>query len=77
MNYRVQDFINYIIPGLYVIFFVFIWSILSSKSHIDIAKLKDFTSIIILLIPFVGFVIGYFIESMMTCVEHLFYTFKG
>lgn len=77
MNYRLQDFIKYIIPGLYVIFFVFIWSILSSKSHIDTAKLKDFTSIIILLIPFVGFVIGYFIESMMTCVEHLFYTFKG
>lgn len=59
MNYRLQDFIKYIIPGLYVIFFVFIWSVLSSNCHIETAKLKDFTSIIFLLIPFVGFVIGY------------------
>lgn len=39
MNYRLQDFIKYIIPGLYVIFFVFIWSILSSKSHIEYLQL--------------------------------------
>lgn len=77
MNYRLQDFIRYIIPGLYVIFFVFIWSVLSSKYHIDTAKLKDFTNVIILLIPFVGFVIGYFIESVMTCAEHLFYILGG
>lgn len=77
MNYRLQDFIKYIIPGLYFIFFVFIWSILSSKYHIDTAKLKDFTNVIILLVPFVGFVIGYFIESVMTCVEHLFYILGG
>ena len=77
MNYRLQDFIKYIIPGLYVIFFVFIWSVLSSKYQIDTAKLKDFTNVIILLIPFVGFVIGYFIESVMTCAEHLFYILGG
>lgn len=45
MNYRLQDFIKYIIPGLYIIFFVFIWSVLSSNCHIEIVKLKDFTSI--------------------------------
>lgn len=73
MNYRIQDFIKYIIPGLYVIFFVVIWSVLSSNCHIETAKLKDFTGVIILLIPFVGFVIGYLIESLMTCAEHLFY----
>lgn len=77
MNYRLQDFIKYIIPGLYVIFFVFVWSVLSSKHHLDTTKLKDFTNVIILLIPFVGFVIGYFIESMMTCAEHLFYILGG
>lgn len=77
MNYRLQDFIKYIIPGLYVIFFVFIWSVLSSKYQIDTAKLKDSTNVIILLIPFVGFVIGYFIESVMTCAEHLFYILGG
>ena len=77
MNYRLQDFINYIIPGLYVIFFVFIWSVLSSNCHIETVKLKDFTSAIILLIPFVGFVIGYLIESLMTCAEHLFYILGG
>lgn len=77
MNYRLQDFIKYIIPGLYVIFFVFVWCVLSSKHHLDTTKLKDFTNVIILLIPFVGFVIGYFIESMMTCAEHLFYILGG
>lgn len=77
MNYRIQDFIKYIIPGLYVIFFVVIWSVLSSNCHIETAKLKDFTGVIILLIPFVGFVIGYLIESLMTCAEHLFYILGG
>lgn len=50
---------------------------MSSKHHLDTTKLKDFTNVIILLIPFVGFVIGYFIESMMTCAEHLFYILGG
>lgn len=77
MNYRLQDFIKYIIPGLYFIFFVFIWSVLSSNCHIETVKLKDFSSVIILLIPFVGFVIGYLIESLMTCAEHLFYILGG
>lgn len=49
MNYRLQDFIKYIIPGLYVIFFVFVWCVLSSKHHLDTTKLKDFTNVIILL----------------------------
>lgn len=73
MNYRLQDFIKYIIPGLYVIFFVFIWSLLSPEGYVDVVKLKDFTGIITLLIPFVGFVVGYFIECLMSCFEHLFY----
>ena len=77
MNYRIQDFIKYIIPGVYVIFFVVIWSVLSSNCHIETAKLKDLTGVIILLIPFVGFVIGYLIESLMTCAEHLFYILGG
>lgn len=76
MNYRLQDFIKYIIPGLYIVFFAFIWNITSPKSHINTKALKDYTSIIILLIPFVGFVIGYFIECLMACIEHIFY-FSG
>lgn len=77
MNYRLQDFMKYIIPGLYVVFFVFMWSILASNTHIDMVKLKDFTSIIVLIIPFVGLVVGYFVENMMTCIEHMFYILGG
>lgn len=77
MNYRLQDFIKYIIPGLYIVFFVFMWNILSSRSHINTEILKNFTNIIILLIPFVGLVIGYFIECLMACIEHTFYYLGG
>lgn len=77
MKYRLQDFMKYIIPGLYIVFCIFIWEVLSPQCHIQIMNMKDFTGIIIILIPFVGFVIGYFVECLMTFIEHLFYLFGG
>ena len=77
MNYRVQDLIKLIIPGLYLISFLVGWFLLSPETSIDISKIKDFTSIIVLLIPFVGFVAGYFIECFMSIIEHLFYLIGG
>lgn len=77
MNYRTQDFLKLIIPGLYVVAFVVGWYLLSHKNDIDTTKINDLTGIIVLLVPFIGFVTGYFIECVMAAIEHLFYIFKG
>ena len=77
MNYRLQDLIKLIIPGLYVVAFVIGWQLLFSNNTIDMSKIKDVTSIILLLIPFVGFIVGYFVECIMSAVEHLFYLLGG
>lgn len=77
MNYRLQDLIKLIIPGLYVMAFVVGWKLLLSNNTIDMSKIKDVTSIIVLLIPFVGFIVGYFIECVMSASEHIFYLLGG
>ena len=77
MNYRLQDLIKLIIPGLYVVAFVVGWQLLFSNNTTNISKIKDYTSIIVLLIPFVGFIVGYFVECVMSALEHLFYLLGG
>lgn len=77
MNYRLQDFIRYIIPGLYVLALISGWYILFRNIQFDTTRLSDLSGIIIILIPFVGFVVGYFIESMMALIEHLYYRLGG
>lgn len=77
MNYRLQDLIKLIIPGLYVVAFVWGWQLLFSNNTIDMSKIKDVTGIIVLLIPFVGFIVGYFVECIMSAIEHLFYLVGG
>lgn len=77
MNYRLQDLIKLIIPGLYVVAFVVGWQLLFSNNTINISMIKDFTSIIVLLIPFVGFIVGYFVECVMSAFEHIFYLLGG
>lgn len=77
MNYRLQDLMKLIIPGLYVVAFVVGWQLLFSNNTIDISKIKDVTSIVVLLIPFVGFIVGYFVECVMSALEHIFYLFGG
>lgn len=77
MNYRLQDLIKLIIPGLYVVAFVMGWQFLTANNSLDLSKIKDFTSIIVLLVPFVGFVVGYFLECLMSALEHFFYFIGG
>lgn len=78
MNYRLQDIMKLIIPGLYLVALVFAWLILDNKiTAEDIKGVKDIVAIIVLLIPFVGFVAGYFSECMMSLVEQLWYTIGG
>lgn len=77
MNYRLQDFLKYIIPGLYAVAFIFVWYLFFYKGSLEIEKLKDFSGVILLLIPFVGFVVGYFLASFMSIVENLFYFCNG
>jgi hypothetical protein len=77
MNYRLQDLIKLIIPGLYDVAFVVGWQLLFSNNTTNISKIKDYTSIIVLLIPFVGFIVGYFVECAMSALEHLFYLLGG
>ena len=61
MNYRLQDIMKMIIPGLYLMALVLGYEILYSDFDIDTSKLKDLSAIVVLLIPFVGFVSGYFV----------------
>lgn len=77
MNYRIQDYMKLIIPGLYVVAFVVGWQLLSPENNLDTSKIKDAANIIVLLIPFFGFVVGYFIECVMAIIEHLFYILGG
>lgn len=73
---RIQELFRYITPGLYLLALVLVanFDTLSDNDELrdTIAK---FSSIIILLLPFVGFVIGYFIECLMAWIERLFYWF--
>lgn len=62
MNYRLQDIMKMIIPGLYLMALVLGYEFLCSDFDIDTAKLKDLSAIVVLLIPFVGFVVGYFVS---------------
>jgi len=77
MNYRLQDFIRYIIPGLYVVALICGWLYVFGNYQFDIERISRVSGIIIVLIPFVGFVIGYFVESLMAIIEHLFYLLGG
>ena len=73
MNYRIQDFMKLIIPGMYVVAFIVGWYMLTYGKKNNVIELKDFVPIILLFIPFVGFVVGYFVECLMAVSEHLIY----
>lgn len=73
MEYRLQDFLKFIIPGMYVEAIVFGWCVLSHNACINCDNAKDYEGIILFLIPFLGYVIGYLIECIMSLIEHLFY----
>lgn len=77
MNYRLQDIMKMIIPGLYLIALVLGYEFLCSDFDIDTAKLKDLSAIVVLLIPFVGFVVGYSVECITAGLEHGWYVLGG
>lgn len=77
MNYRLQDIMKMIIPGLYLMALVLGYEILYSDFDIDTSKLKDLSAIVVLLIPFVGFVSGYFVECITAGLEHGWYALGG
>ena len=77
MNYRLQDIMKMIIPGLYLMALVLGYEFLCSDFDIDTAKLKDLSAIVVLLIPFVGFVVGYFVECITAGLEHGWYVLCG
>lgn len=77
MNYRLQDIMKMIIPGLYLMALILGYEILCSGFDIDTSKLKDLSSIVIMLIPFVGFVVGYFVECITAGLEHGWYALGG
>ena len=73
MNYRFQDIMKMIIPGLYLMAMILVLEISRSDFVIDTSKLKDLSAIVVLLIPFVGFVVGYFVECITAGLEHVLY----
>lgn len=77
MNYRLQDIMKMIIPGLYLMAMILVLEISQSDFVIDTSKLKDVSAIVVLLIPFVGFVVGYFVECITAGLEHGWYALGG
>lgn len=71
---RIQEMFRYITPGFFLLALVFV---INFNEISDNEKLKDaiarFSAIIIVLLPFVGFVFGYFIECLMACLERILY----
>lgn len=80
MNYRIQDFLNQIFPGLYLIGAIIAYLAIKENGLLDevyIKNIKELQDFIILLIPFIGYVVGYIIGCIMSFVEHKFYDWFG
>lgn len=82
MSYRIEELIRLIIPGLYLaaiavgIFISNKWTEITGNNGTAIINFIDSTSgIILLLIPFLGFILGYIVEVLMSFIEHAFYFF--
>lgn len=71
---RIQETLSYVTPGLYLLALI----LLMNFDFIKIDKpmqdaIAKFSAIIIVLLPFVGFVFGYFIDCIMSGVERVLY----
>ena len=81
MSYRTQEILRMIIPGLYLIAMLLIliliggeWNVINDtdkKTIVDV--LKGASNVVVLLLPFLGFVAGYLIECIMSFGERLLY----
>lgn len=68
---RIQEVLRYITPGLYLLALLLV-------VNFDVIQKNEKTltaasAIIVVLIPFVGFVAGYFVECLMTVIERFLY----
>ena len=69
---RIQEMFRYITPGLFLLALVLVINFEKISRVPDIlGALKDLSAIIIVLMPFVGFVVGYFVECVMTISRRL------
>ena len=83
MSYRTQEILRMIIPGLYLIAMVLIlfligggWGrIATPEQNTIIDLLKGASNVVVLLLPFLGFIVGYIIECIMSICERLLYWF--
>lgn len=81
MSYRTQEILRMIIPGLYLIAMLLIlflisggWNDIQEKDQSAIIDvLKGASNVVVLLLPFLGFVAGYLIECIMSFGERLLY----
>lgn len=81
MSYRAQEILRMIIPGLYLIAMLLIILLIGGEwNKIDIGNqetiievLKGASNVVVLLLPFLGFVMGYLIECLMAFGERLIY----
>lgn len=81
MSYRMQEILRMIIPGLYLIAMLLIvfligggWNeIVKENQNTIIEVLKGASNVVVLLLPFIGFVAGYVIECIMAFGERLLY----
>lgn len=74
---RIQETFRYITPGLYLLMQLLVVNIGTIKSDESLKDtIADFSAIIIVLLPFVGFVVGFFIECIMTWVERFLYLIR-
>lgn len=74
---RIQETLKYITPGLYLLALLIV--IHFEEFKVD-TRIKDtvvkFSAILVVLLPFVGFVVGFFIECLMGIFERLVYGIK-
>lgn len=84
MSYRTQEILRMIIPGLYLIAMLLIlflyrggWDkIMIQEQNTIIEVLKGASNVVVLLLPFLGFVVGYVIECLMSIFERLLYCIR-
>lgn len=74
---RIQEMFRYVTPGLYLLALILLMYFDTIKGDELLQDaISKFSAIIIVLLPFVGFVAGYFIECIMTWVERFLYLIR-
>lgn len=74
---RIQEMFRYVTPGLYLLALILLMNFYTIKGDELLQDaISKFSAIIIVLLPFVGFVAGYFIECIMTWVERFLYLIR-